>query len=46
MPGLSKLSDRHLLALHRVAKTRGRAFFRHPHLMRDLRNEIIRRGIK
>jgi hypothetical protein len=42
---LQRLSDRHLLALHRVAKTRVRVFFADPRNMMALRAEIERRNI-
>lgn len=40
-----KLSDRHLRAVYRVAKTRLRAFFVDPKLMIQLRSEMYRRGM-
>ncbi len=45
MIDLSRLKDRHIAALLRVAKTRCRAFFAHPKAMIDLRQEAKRRGI-
>lgn len=42
----SKLPDRLLLALYRVAKTKARVFFRDPKAMIALRNEVERRGLK
>ena len=46
MKGVERLSDRHLLALFRVAKTRARAFFGHPRGMIALREELERRKLK
>lgn len=45
MTFLKKMSDKKLLALHRVAKTRGYAFFRNPQDMIVLRDEKERRGL-
>lgn len=42
---IASRSDAHLLALHRCAKTRARAFFMHPRALMVLRNEIERRGL-
>lgn len=42
---LRSLPDHHLLALHRVTKTRARAFFTHPRSIMALRNEIELRGL-
>ncbi len=43
---LDHLKDRHIEALMRIAKTRGRAFFAHPRAMMALRAEHEkRRGI-
>jgi hypothetical protein len=43
---LSRMSDESLRIVHRVAKTRLRAFFKHPRLMMALRAEMERRGLK
>lgn len=40
---LDRLKDRHIEALMRVAKTRGRAFFAHPRMMMALREEYQKR---
>lgn len=40
---LEKMKDRHIEALMRVAKTRGRAFFAHPRAMIALREEYQKR---
>ena len=40
-----RLSDQHLRAVYRVAKTRLRAFFADPRLMIQLRSEMYRRGM-
>jgi hypothetical protein len=40
-----RLSDRHLRAVYRVAKTRLRAFFVDPKMMIQLRSEMYRRGM-
>lgn len=40
-----RLSDQHLKAVYRVAKTRLRAFFADPRLMIQLRSEMYRRGM-
>lgn len=45
MLDLTKFSDRHLLAAHRVAKTRLRAFFGPAKAMKHLRDELVRRGL-
>lgn len=44
---LRNMPDHHLLALHRVVKTRARAraFFTHPRSIMILRNEIELRGL-
>lgn len=42
---LSRMGDRHLLALYPIAKTRLRVFFTDPRNMRALRQELIRRGL-
>jgi hypothetical protein len=42
---LTKLSDRRLQGLFRVAKTRAKAFFRDPYAMILLRAEMRRRGL-
>jgi hypothetical protein len=46
MIDLSKMKDRHIEALVRVAKTRGRAFFAHPKAMMILRAEHEKRACK
>lgn len=38
-----KMKDRHIEALFRAAKTRGRAFFANPKAMIALREEAMRR---
>lgn len=43
---LSRLSDRHLIGVYRVAKTKLRVWFANPHAMMQLRAEIERRGLK
>jgi len=43
---LRQIDDEKLLVIHRVAKTRLRAFFRHPRQMMALRAEMERRGLK
>lgn len=43
---LTHIDDEKLLIIHRVAKTRLRAFFRNPRLMMALRAEMERRGLK
>lgn len=43
---LTHIDDDKLLVIHKVAKTRLRAFFRHPRLMMALRAEMERRGLK
>lgn len=43
---LTQMSDETLRVVHRVAKTRLRAFFKHPRLMMVLRAELERRGMK
>lgn len=40
---LQSLSDKTIIALMRVAKTRARAFFAHPRAMMELREEYERR---
>lgn len=40
---LRKMSTEKLVALHRVAKTRGRAFFKDPYAMMQLRKAVNRR---
>lgn len=42
---METMSDRELLALYRVAKTRGRAFFRDPRAMVALRRVVRERGL-
>ena len=42
---IADLSDCHLLAAHRIAKTRLRAFFGAARPMKALRDEIERRGM-
>lgn len=42
----TKLPDRLLLALYRVAKTKARVFFKDPKNMIALRNEVERRNLK
>jgi len=39
------LSDEHIAALYRVAKTRGRAFFTDPYNMMELREELRKRNM-
>lgn len=46
MLDFTRLSDRLLLALHRVAKTRARVFFAHPRAMMALRQALEKRGLK
>lgn len=46
MIDLTKMNDETLRVMHRVAKTRLRAFFKHPRLMMALRAEMERRGLK
>ena len=46
MIDLKRMKDAHIKALLRVAKTRGRAFFKHPKAMIELRKEAERRNIK
>lgn len=41
-----RLSDRALIGVYRVAKTRLRVWFADPHAMMQLRAEIERRGLK
>jgi hypothetical protein len=43
---LRDIDDDKLLVIYRVAKTRLRAFFKHPRLMMALRAEMGRRGLK
>ena len=43
---LRQIEDERLLTIYRVAKTRLRAFFKHPKLMMALRAEMERRGLK
>ena len=43
---LTQMSDDTLRVVHRVAKTRLRAFFKNPRLMMALRAELERRGLK
>jgi hypothetical protein len=43
---LTKMSDETLRVVHRVAKTRLRAFFKNPKAMMALRAELERRGLK
>ncbi len=43
---LTKMSDEILRVVHRVAKTRLRAFFKNPKAMMALRAELERRGLK
>ena len=38
-------TDRHLVALYRCAKTRGRAFFRYPYHMIRLRQALEKRNL-
>ena len=45
MIDLTKISDRHLLAAYRVAKTRLRPFFGPAKAMKALRDELIRREL-
>lgn len=42
---LRRLSNAHLIALHRCAKTRGLAFFGPPRHMMALRTELEARGL-
>lgn len=44
MAVVGKMPDRKLAAVHRVAKTRLAAFFRDPHSMIALRNELEARA--
>ena len=46
MMDLTRMSNESLRMVHRVAKTRLRAFFKNPHLMMALRAELERRGLK
>jgi hypothetical protein len=43
---LTKISDRHLLALYRGGWKRCRPFFSHPRKIMALRAEVQRRGLK
>lgn len=43
---LRRLSDRALIGVYRVAKTRLRVWFADPHAMMKLRAEIERRGLE
>lgn len=43
---LTKLSDRHLLALYKGGWKRCRPFFPHPRSVIALRTEVIVRGLK
>ena len=42
---LTRFTDEQLLAMHRVVKTRLRAFFSHPRDVIALRGEMRRRGL-
>jgi hypothetical protein len=42
---LKQMTDTQIAALHRCAKTRARAFFKHPRCMMALRNELELRGL-
>lgn len=42
---LTKMNDKTLAAVYRVAKTRLRAFFANPYSMMALRAEVKRRGL-
>lgn len=41
---LAQMQTRHVAALYRVAKTRGRAFFKDANAMMELREELARRA--